>query len=847
MKAPASFRLFALLLVILAFFCFSQRVRAIENVFDEDFSQLSNSNWNINTNQGGIVEIQDNSLRLHSATSRYFPYVTYNGPTIPDEKYYIETRFKISGVLNYGSGVIFTDKLPVYGITSDVNASDVIFQIWPYNGSVGIWTTLCPNDLGGCVGGSYRLISTVSMNTWHEIKIYRSSDHKFTLYLDGVEYFNSSISNRNISKMWVGNPQTTSSQTTRADVYLDFLRISKEEQLITPVIVIPGFGGSWDIGAILSGGTGNNWEIPTFVKNYDGIIQSFKNAGYEEGTDLFVFPYDWRKSLDSLAEDLNTFINSKGTAGKFNLVGHSMGGLVARAYGQKYGVTKVDKILTAGSPHMGLVDMYGLWEGAMSWDNVWWQNVLLEIATEVNRQPNETKVAAIRRVSPSVIDLFPTFPFLLRDNVPVAITSMAQKNAYLSTLNQNTDILVDKLIPFWSEDIGSTRSTINTTARTEQEALSGQWEDGSPLGADPFSRTTGDGTVTKTSAVGPFGVGDKMVGWHADLLSNSDNIGKVFTKLGLDPLLAVSTTTDNRKNSFVAILRSPGVLEVCDKQLTKCNDQLGLYFPEHKLFILPGYDGSNLAVKIKEAGLGTYKLHLGSLDDSPNWVQEDGELKVVDQIDFYGVRSASVSISSTQDTTPPAVSITSPQEKSYQSANLPELTYSVNDDWDESPTIVASTMLQNEGLHTATVSATDDAGNTGQGSVKYTIDNTPPEISISSPKAETYERGKLPKLTYVVKDNWDTNPKVEVSGWSEAVGKHTVTVKATDEASNTKSVSVTYTVENPPTSSPLCKKDKGALYRMFHFKTQAACDKFLDQYHKWRWNNYFTFWRWFNR
>ena len=44
-----------------------------------------------------------------------------------------------------------------------------------------------------------------------------------------------------------------------------------------PVVILPGFGGSWDLDAILTNTSGNNWEIPEFVKEYDGIINSLKN------------------------------------------------------------------------------------------------------------------------------------------------------------------------------------------------------------------------------------------------------------------------------------------------------------------------------------------------------------------------------------------------------------------------------------------------------------------------------------------------------------------------------------------------------------------------------------------
>ena len=37
-------------------------------------------------------------------------------------------------------------------------------------------------------------------------------------------------------------------------------------------------------------------------------IESFEKSGYTKGKDLFVFPYDWRKSLSTLGDDLDKFI-----------------------------------------------------------------------------------------------------------------------------------------------------------------------------------------------------------------------------------------------------------------------------------------------------------------------------------------------------------------------------------------------------------------------------------------------------------------------------------------------------------------------------------------------------------
>lgn len=651
MKVPASFRLFCYLTFFVLFIAPTHAL-AIEAVFQDDFhnSTLNSSYWQVYQNPGGVVEIiNDDTLHLSTAQGIYFPYLYLKGVSIPDSNFDIDTRIKFSGPLSYGNGIIFSDSLLTNNTRSDLAANDYIFAVWTTSPTSAIViSTLCTTNVPSCTNGTPIIPVSINSTEWTTLKIQELNGHY--LVTVGNQTFETIDSSRKISQIWLGNPQKTSTNQSWADISLDYLYISKSSPAqLTPVIILPGFGGSWDLGAILAGTAGSNWAIPSFIKNYDGIIQSFKNAGYVEGTDLFVFPYDWRKPLTNLADDLKIYVDDRVPTGKVNLIGHSMGGLVARSYAQKYGVEKVDKILTAGSPHLGVIDMYGLWEGAKIWDGVWWQNVLLEIATEINRLPSETKVAAVRRVSPSIIDLFPTFSFLISDGSSVGIESMVQKNSYLKSLNDNFSLLGDKLTPFWSDDITSTKNKINVLPRSEADSVEEKWEDGRPAEGDPFEKVIGDGTVTKESAIGPFGTGEEMTWWHGDLLSSQNNNGKIFQKLGLDPALTVSSESDSRKKSFVVILRSPGTIEVCNLLLTNCNDQLGLYFPESKLFILPGYNDEDLSVKVKESGQGNYKLHVGSVESEGTWKTVSGNLKSVGQVDKYIVSGTTMTISPTNN------------------------------------------------------------------------------------------------------------------------------------------------------------------------------------------------------
>jgi len=178
---------------------------------------------------------------------------------------------------------------------------------------------------------------------------------------------------------------------------------------LDPVILVPGIMGSylfdqigeevwpniprmaidpWDLHlnglALPENGepTGNSVMVPNDIfRNildkdfFQGLITELKNNGYEEGENLFVFPYDWRwninwaggvdpyPNIQSLAEKVEEIKNQTG-AEKVNIIAHSMGGLVAKYYIKHYGSNSVNKFVDIATPHLGAPEalkilMYG--------------------------------------------------------------------------------------------------------------------------------------------------------------------------------------------------------------------------------------------------------------------------------------------------------------------------------------------------------------------------------------------------------------------------------------------------------------------------------------------------------
>ncbi len=239
---------------------------------------------------------------------------------------------------------------------------------------------------------------------------------------------------------------------------------------VYPVVVIPGFLGSWK-------NFSGEWMIDPLLGTYNNLLDELRLAGYEDGISLFTFPYDWRQPIATSGEELGTRINAfLGQAAarpyvrtdRVDIISHSMGGLVSRAYiqGNSYGYN-VRRLITLGTPHLGAPFSYRAAEG-LQFEPSLMKAVASHLAQKAGYctlvvTPNGhahcivTNADLYRYIQeriPAVRNLFPDRQYLadsvggyLIDNSqPSRIYPFGvQVNTFLESLNANAGSLVSRL------------------------------------------------------------------------------------------------------------------------------------------------------------------------------------------------------------------------------------------------------------------------------------------------------------------------------------------------------------------------------------------------------------------
>ncbi len=340
------------------------------------------------------------------------------------------------------------------------------------------------------------------------------------------------------------------------------------------VIFLPGMGGSWNYEAIVhrKNETNDKWKIPEFVKNYDSIISSLSN------TDLHTYAYDWRKPVSTNADDLYEYVKTFGY--KVNLVGHSMGGLIAQKVASSH-PELIDKVITLASPNQGALASYKIWEGADFSDFPLELSLAAKLYLRINRNMFDGDVATIQNSIPSFSNVLPTFDYL--------------KGATGKPINSFLPISDFSNLTIIQGGGYDTPKYYSTKPASIFETLNKKWRYGKPISTE---YQTGDNTILQTG-------GTIVAATHGEVPNSTQAQDKVLQILGVSGTTSTSTLPTYSK-SIIVTVASP-----VDFELTTPGSTV---YPKDGLIVLDNPDSGTYSVGITPIGAGgSYTIYFGRI------------------------------------------------------------------------------------------------------------------------------------------------------------------------------------------------------------------------------------------
>ncbi len=390
-------------------------------------------------------------------------------------------------------------------------------------------------------------------------------------------------------------------------------------------LIIPGFFASWNKDAILHNRLVSifDWKLSSHIKEYTGLKQSLINLGLVENQDFMVFPYDWRKSVDNTVDDLDNFLQnkvwSKDPTKKIKIIGHSLGGLIGRIYLQKYSDRNIDKVVTVGTPHKGVVQVYEpLTTGDIERENTFlW--LIEKIMVFINKSKGEEDKETIIKSLPVLYDFLPTFNFLKKPNgEEINIDDMLTNNTTLRRYNNSLPRFFSKFVAIYGEKGAYTPAgyLVNEPVLNTQGVFS---EDPRPL-----SKFFGVGDYAVLSQSGkderdpdyqqlPFD--------HNELLYKKEGIKRILDDVGInynESSIVEGSKTDISP-ALIFMIQSPAEMEVVfgDK----------IYKEEDGIVFIPGAESGQYTLKVKGLDVGRYTVTVGEISKNNDfWDKIEGAI-----------------------------------------------------------------------------------------------------------------------------------------------------------------------------------------------------------------------------
>lgn len=336
------------------------------------------------------------------------------------------------------------------------------------------------------------------------------------------------------------------------------------------IIIIPGLGGSWNRDALLNcSSTSVDSDWTQSINYYSDLRDRLKLDGLE----TYIFAYDWRRPIPENGLKLKEFIDVRTAPDeKVYVVGHSMGGLVARSYlVHEADQNRIEKLLTVGTPHNGATVAYPALAGGEHWSD----DIVMKIPFTLMlytclHYKKATNAQTIRTKIPSFYDLLPVYDYLIdiRDGDPIPYATQFFKNIWIPQAQFE--------FPFFGVHVGAlsgigsqTHKSYLTIPPSGINRLFNIWTDGYPVKIN--KDLSGDGTVLLTSAYLPGAENWSIEANHGELVTGSmgiQDISEFFTQAQFAPLRrAVKSSQHNMEQqqthtTALAVVSDSGLFSV---------------------------------------------------------------------------------------------------------------------------------------------------------------------------------------------------------------------------------------------------------------------------------------------
>lgn len=380
-----------------------------------------------------------------------------------------------------------------------------------------------------------------------------------------------------------------------------------------PIVIVPGMFASWNGDALLhnSQTSFDSWKMNSAVSEYSPILQTLQNNGRVLDADVFMFPYDWRKPVVQAALDLDSFITQKiWSSNKYEpvqLIGHSLGGVVARTFTDMSPDKPIKQLVTAGSPHLGAVQSYKpLVAGEIDRENtlMWLAEKLI---LNLNKTLLESDKSTITRLLPVLSDLIPSFPFL-KDEQGRTVESSVQNSLLTSYPIQTNPLILQSYL-------GSNAYQMNAGyilgSRNPTDILFDTYSDGHPISS---WKEVGDETTLFKSSLNQFSPIPQAN--HGEIIYGKDAIKTILSKLNIS--VQESDIPDGKATSIFpaifAFIQSPAkiLIEHKGSSYSETDGMIHIQNMENGVY--------NLSVTGISEGSYTISVWLIGSDDD-KWIQ----------------------------------------------------------------------------------------------------------------------------------------------------------------------------------------------------------------------------------